>query len=125
MAERLKGLRLYRVSDLLEADPQQIATGLDDSRFDAATIVAWQHQAGLVCRVAGLRGHDAQILVACGFTNAEEIASMKPTELLEFVDPFCDGPEAKRILRGSSRPDLAEVTSWIEGARRRRALEVA
>lgn len=122
LAAQLKAIAVARVRDLLDGDPEAIAAGLEKDDVDAATIVAWQHQAELVCRVADLRGHDAQILVACGFTNADEIASMKPADLLEFVDPFCDTAEAQRLLRGSSRPDLSEVARWIEGARRRRTL---
>ncbi|MEN0110530.1 MAG: DUF4332 domain-containing protein [Planctomycetota bacterium] len=124
-AERLAAIGVATVTDLLEGDPERIAAELDDSRVDAATIVAWQHQAGLVCRVPGLRGHDAQVLVGCGFTTPEDIASMKPSELLEFVEPFCDTPEGQRALRGSSRPDLKEVGEWIEGARQRRSLTLA
>lgn len=124
-AAQLTALGVARVSQLLEADPQDLAARLDDKRVDSATIVAWQHQAGLMCRVPGLRGHDAQVLVGSGFTQPEEIAAIKPAELLEFVEPFCDTSEGQRALRGSARPDLAEVTQWVEGARQRRAVEVA
>ncbi|QDT68393.1 hypothetical protein MalM25_13150 [Planctomycetes bacterium MalM25] len=124
-AAQLTALGVARVSQLLEADPQDLAARLEDKRVDSATIVAWQHQAGLMCRVPGLRGHDAQVLVGSGFTQPEEIAAIKPAELLEFVEPFCDTSEGQRALRGSARPDLAEVTQWVEGARQRRAVEVA
>ncbi|TWT95847.1 hypothetical protein Pla108_29240 [Botrimarina colliarenosi] len=124
-AEQLIELGVARVSQLLAADPEDLAARLDDSRIDAATIVAWQHQAELMCRVPGLRGHDAQVLVGSGFTSAEEIAGMKPAELLGFVDPFCDTSEGQRALRGSARPDLVEVTEWIQGARQRRAVGAA
>lgn len=121
-AAQLKSHGVITVSDLLAIDPQWLAEQLDDSRVDSAKIVAWQHQAGLICRVPGLRGHDAQVLVGCGFTTPEDISSMKPAELLEFVDPFCDSSEGQRALRGSQRPDLAEVKDWIEGARQNRVL---
>lgn len=124
-AAQLTALGVATVSQLLEADPQDLAARLEDRRVDSAKIVAWQHQAELMCRVPGLRGHDAQVLVGSGFTQPEEIAAIKPAELLEFVDPFCDTPEGQRALRGSARPDLAEVTQWVEGARQRRAVEVA
>ncbi len=124
-AEQLKAIGVETVAHLLAADPEDLAERLDDSRVDAATIVAWQHQSGLMCRIPGLRGHDAQVLVGSGFTSAEEIAGMKPADLLQFVDPFCDTQEGQRALRGSARPDLAEVTQWVQGARQRRAVEVA
>lgn len=124
-AAQLTALGVATVADLLACDPEAIAAGLDDNRVDAATIVAWQHQSGLMCAVPGLRGHDSQVLVGSGFASAEEIAAMKPADLLEFVDPFCDTPEGQRALRGSARPDLAEVTEWVQGARQRRAVGVA
>lgn len=124
-AGQLKSLGVETVAQLLAADPEDLAERLDDSRVDAAEIVAWQHQSGLMCRIPGLRGHDAQVLVGSGFTSAEEIAAMKPADLLEFVDPFCDTSEGQRALRGSARPDLAEVTEWVQGARQRRAVSVA
>ncbi len=121
-ASQLKTHGVCTVADLLTIDPQWLAEQLDDSRVDSAKIVAWQHQAGLVCRIPGLRGHDAQILVGSGFTTPEDISSMKPAELLEFVDPFCDSSAGQRALRGSQRPDLAEIKEWIEGARQCRVL---
>ena len=124
-AELLTELGVAKVSDLLDADPEQLADQIGDSRVDTAKIVAWQHQANLVCRIPGLRGHDAQVLVGCGFTTPEEIASMKPSELLEFVEPFCETKQGQRCLRGSAKPDLAEVANWIQWARARRKLGVA
>ena len=70
-AAQLTDLGVATVTQLLEADPEDLAARLDDKRVDAATIVAWQHQAGLMCRVPGLRGHDAQLLVGSGFTTPE------------------------------------------------------
>ncbi|MEQ8846243.1 DUF4332 domain-containing protein [Botrimarina sp.] len=124
-ADQLRAIGVRTVAQLLEGDPEEIAERLDHPRVDTARVVAWQHQAGLMCRVPGLRGHDAQILVGCGFTAPEEIAGMKPAELLEFVDPFCDSREGQRVLRGAERPDLAEVTEWVRGARQRRAVGAA
>lgn len=124
-ASQLTAIGYATVAQFLAGDPEEIATKLDDSRVDAATIVAWQNQSELMCCVPGLRGHDAQVLVGVGLTSPEEIASMKPTDLLEFVDPFCDTTEGQRALRGSARPDLAEVTEWIQGARQRRPVGAA
>ncbi len=124
-AEMLNGCSIVTVTDLLSADPQILAIQLDHSKIDSSVIVAWQHQANLVCRIPELRGHDAQVLVGSGFTTPEEISGMKPAELLEFVDPFCDSSEGQRALRGSKRPDLQEVKGWIENARQCRSLNVA
>ena len=124
MAERLKGLSVITVADLLQADAEAIASKLG-SRITGDTVVAWQHQAQLVCRVPMLHGHDAQILVGSGFSQPEEIAAMKPAELLEFVLPFCRSSEGQRVLRNSKLPDLAEVTDWIAWSRQCRLLAAA
>ncbi|MEM9185981.1 MAG: DUF4332 domain-containing protein [Planctomycetota bacterium] len=124
-ADRLGRLHVLTVADLLAADAELVAAGLQNSRITAETVVAWQHQAQLVCRVPELRGHDAQVLVECGFTQPEEIAAMKPAELLEFVDPFCATAEGQKVLRGNKTPDLVEVTDWINWAQHCRRLGAA
>ena len=124
-AIKLERAGLQTVDDLIEADAPAIAAQIDARGIDAEKIVAWQHQAQLVCRIPQLRGHDAQIMVASGFTAPEEIASMKPSELLEFVEPFCSSSEGLRVLRNAAPPDLEEVTNWISWARESRTLGVA
>ncbi|MEM6329600.1 MAG: DUF4332 domain-containing protein, partial [Planctomycetota bacterium] len=124
-AQRIAKAGVRTVADLLAADADAVAAAMDHSRITAETVVAWQHQAGLVCRIPQLRGHDAQVLVACGFTAPEEIASMKPAELLEFVEPFCTSAEGEKVLRGNKTPDLAEVSDWITWARHCRLLSAA
>ncbi|TWT67628.1 hypothetical protein Pla123a_41840 [Posidoniimonas polymericola] len=124
-ATKLEKAGVRTVADLIAADPELLAEKLDSSRIDAETLVAWQHQAQLVCRIPQLRGHDAQILVECGFTRPEEVASMKPAELFGFVEPFCGTAEAERIIRGGKAPDLAEVTDWINWSRQCRVLGAA
>lgn len=124
-AKRVQKAGVRTVAELLAADAEGLAQKIDNPRITAETVVAWQHQAGLVCRIPQIRGHDAQILVACGFTQPEEIASMKPAELLEFVEPFCATSEGQKILRNGKEPDLAEVTDWIHWSRHSRLLGAA
>lgn len=124
-ADKLYKMGIHTVADLLAADPETVANKLDSKRVTAETIVAWQHQAQLVCRIPEIRGHDAQIMVACGFTTPEDVSAMKPAEMLEFVEPFCSTTEGERILRNGKAPDLDEVSDWITWARNCRTLEVA
>lgn len=124
-AEKLKKVGIRTVHDLISADPEQLAEKLQGTRYDGETIVAWQHQAQLVCRIPGIRGHDAQVLVECGFSRPEEIASMQPAELFGFVEPFCQTEEGRRLLRNNRVPDLAEVTDWVNWSRQCRVLGAA
>lgn len=125
MAIKLDQIGVRTVADLFAADPSDTASAIASSKVTDETVVAWQHQAQLVCRIPQIRGHDAQILVECGFTQPEEIAAMKPAELLEFVEPFCSTSEGQKLLRGSKAPDLAEVTDWITWAGHCRMLDAA
>lgn len=124
-AQRLLAANLRTVKDLFEADPDDLAARLKHKHTTADIIRSWQAAARLVCRVPGLNGHDAQLLVACGLTEPEEIVSFGPAELQELIAPLAASPEGKQILRGSRPPDVAEVSRWIEWARASRSLQAA
>ena len=78
-----------------------------------------------MCQVPELRGHDAQILVACGITTPEDLAAKKPASLLAIVEPFSRTKEGERIIRNGKIPDLTEVTEWIQWAANARAFKAA
>ena len=113
------------VGDLLRADPEKLAASLGDRHIDRSTILTWQMQADLCCSVPNLRGHDAQFLTACGIDHREDLAAAQPEPLLKKVDAFVSTPAGERILRGSERPDLNEVTDWIAWANRPTAAKAA
>ncbi|MCO6453769.1 MAG: DUF4332 domain-containing protein, partial [Pirellulaceae bacterium] len=113
LADRLGTMGVRTVADLLAASPAETARRLDHPRIKAATVRAWQHQARLVCRVPHLRGHDAQLLVACGYTEPEQLSLLTAEQLLAAIQPVVDSPAGQRILRTGKRPDLEEVAAWI------------
>lgn len=125
MAQRLARLQILRVDDLLAADAEQVASELNLRRVDAAVVRAWQDQAKLVCRIPMLRGHDAQLLVAASITEPEQLAGYEPAKLLAQIEPIVHSGQGQRILRGSSEPDLEEVTGWIACAGQHRQLQAA
>jgi predicted flap endonuclease-1-like 5' DNA nuclease len=125
MAERLNKIGIYTVDDLLQADPGTIAASLNHRRIDESTVLQWQQQAALVCRVPMLRGHDAQFLVAAGMTTPEQLAASDPVSLFAEVEAIAHSAEGKRIVRGGKLPDLEEVTEWIEYATQHRSLKAA
>ena len=124
-AERLTAIGVRTVADFLQADPAATAARLKRRSVDAQVIRIWQQQATLVCRVPWLRGHDAQILVACGVTDPEILAKLDAGSLWKTVQPFVQSDEAKRMLRNSKTPDLEEVTQWIQWAGHARSLRAA
>jgi Domain of unknown function (DUF4332) len=124
-AQRLANADIHTVADLLAADPVATARELAAKSVTPEVIQSWQRQARLVCLVPQLRQHDAQILVGCGFTRAEQIAEMRPEDLLTRVTAFCATAAGQRILGENARPDLALVTKWIGRAGQRRKLDAA
>jgi hypothetical protein len=125
MAERLSAIEIVTVGELLSADPETLAADLDHRRVDSDTVLDWQQQATLVCRVPMLRGHDAQLLVAAEVTTPEELAQCDAEDLFEAVQEIAQSREGRRIIRGGDPPDLAEVTDWIEYAQHKRELKAA
>ena len=125
IAEKLETIGIITVEDLLAGNAESIALQLDTKRVDGATIRDWQDQARLVCRIPNLRGHDAQLLVACKVTSPEDLSRMNAAALLSQVTAVAKSSEGQRMLRGSQAPDLAEVTDWINWSSNSRSLNAA
>ena len=94
------------MDDLLNADPNSTAAELDVSHISGATLADWQHQARLVCQIPGMRGYAAQLLVACGMTKPEQIASTSSDKLIAQILAICETKEGQRILRSSDPPKV-------------------
>lgn len=125
MAERFARLGIQTVEQFLASDPEELAELLDHRRVNARTLISWQHQARLVCRIPNLRGHDAQLLVACDIVDPETLLATNVEDLFSIVIPFSETDEGKKILRSSKAPDRDEILDWITWARRHRPLQVA
>lgn len=124
-ARRLRRVGVRTVTDLLRLDPERASAKLGTRHITPQVLRDWQHQAQLVCRIPGLRGHDAQILVGCGYTDPDQIAMASARDLLARVEPFSTTSEGQRILRSSTPPDLNEVRDWIRWAQSSRRLAAA
>lgn len=124
-AEKFQRIGVKTVTEFLRLNPETAAAKLDDRRINAETLREWQAQANLACRIPQIRGHDAQILVACELTTPEEVAKMTPEDLWAIVKPFTKTAEGKRIIRGGKSPDLAEIRDWITWAQSSRSLRAA
>lgn len=124
-AERLEKIGVCTVSDLLNGDAHEIAGELANRRIKPDDVKEWQKQARLVCQVPNLRGHDAQLLVACGIHDASQLSEMDPISLYEVIGPFAKSKDGKKLLRGATQPDLEEVRNWVNWSRHQRECKVA
>ena len=124
-AERFEKISVKTIEQFLNQTAESMAAKLNYKRITEEVIRSWQHQARLVCRIPNLRGHDAQILVACNMLEPEDIASMRPEALFDFVGPFSDTKEGLKIIRSGKKPDLAEISDWIAWAQKNRSLQAA
>jgi ABC-type Mn2+/Zn2+ transport system ATPase subunit/nucleotidyltransferase/DNA polymerase involved in DNA repair len=124
-ASKLEAIGIHTVEDLMSMTAERISEKLSHRRMTAEVIQQWQHQSRLMCQVPELRGHDAQILVACGITTPEDLAAKNPASLLSVVEPFSKTKEGERIIRNGKNPDLAEVTEWVQWAANARSFKAA
>ncbi len=116
-AKKLIKAGVNNIEELINADPDSIVKKIGDSRITAETFRRWQKEATLAYQIPKIRGHDVQILVNCGFDTVDKIKIMKPSDLLEKITPFVESSDGQRILRSGKKPDLDEVTDWIEWAK--------
>ncbi|RCS41157.1 DUF4332 domain-containing protein [Bremerella cremea] len=124
-AKRLNGVGIRTVAQLIAADPDAVAPKIKVQQINADILAEWQAQAVLVCRIPMLRGHDAQLLTGCGYESPEAVARANAEMLLIEVEEYAETSAGQRILRGSSPPDLEEVTNWIAWAGQARRLQAA
>ncbi|MEM6474363.1 MAG: DUF4332 domain-containing protein, partial [Planctomycetota bacterium] len=66
--------------------------------------------------VPQLRGFDARVLVGCGITDAEHLASTDPNDLLDRVEAFLATERGQRILLSGTSYELSRITRWIAAA---------
>jgi len=124
-AEMMESIGIRTVEDFLNMTPDRISEKLAHRRITSSLIQQWQCQSRLMCQIPELRGHDAQILVACGITTPEGLAAQQASELYAVVEPFSGSKEGERIIRGGRKPDLNEVTEWIQWAANARSMRAA
>lgn len=113
------------ISDLLNQEMSLLAQKLKQPRFPESYLEALKQQCQLQCQIPEIRGHDAQILVGCEIDSPSALQRFSPEQLLKLVEPFVNTKEGERIVRGGKKPDLAEVTDWIEWSKSARGLSAA
>jgi predicted flap endonuclease-1-like 5' DNA nuclease len=115
-ASRLTAIGIHTVEDLLQAEPEEAATRLKFKHINARLIRDWQAQAELACSIPGMGSIAAQLLVAVGVRDPEDLANADPEMLINMMDEFCDSADGQRMLRDSPPPDEDKLRAWIVAA---------
>ena len=113
-AARLQRDGINTVRDLLNADALDLSTQLNTNWTTQQVIKDWQDQARLVCEIAGLRGGNAQILVAAGIKTSRAVSIMQAGELRALLSLYCQTKSGQNLRACENMPDKAKVASWIK-----------
>jgi hypothetical protein len=125
MAEKLESIRVKTIGDMLAAESGDIARAIGEKAVTPATVDMWKSQSMLVCRIPNLRGQDAQLLVAAGYSTAESIADALGESLYESIARVASTKQGLRYLRGGNPPDRDRIHSWIEWSKHSRMVKAA
>lgn len=117
-AKRLEAVGVKTIADLLAMKPEEVEGQIDARHISAQVIRDWQSQALLACTVPGLKSREAQALVACGVSDAAELAQMDATELCDGVARWGLSEEGQRAWGSAPAPTEDDVATWIERAKR-------
>jgi len=117
-AKRLEAVGVRTIADLLKLTPEEGEQRIDARHISAQTIRDWQAQALLACTVPGLKSREAQALVACGVSDAAELAQLDAAELCEAIARWGLSVEGQRAWGAAPAPTPDDVATWIARARR-------
>jgi predicted flap endonuclease-1-like 5' DNA nuclease len=115
-ARMLNRAGVQTVSQLLQRAPAELASTVSDRAITPDVVTAWQQQSRLMCELPELRGHDAQLLVACGFTSLEAITGCTASQMDQLLRPFAMSKTGQRLLRSAPAPERQEIEGWIRHA---------
>lgn len=115
-AARLRSARIFTVCELLDADPEEVATIVTARHITAQAVRDWQDQARLVISVPFLRSTHAQLLVGSGFRTYEAVALADQATLMSAILKLATTREGQSILRNGPPPDLEKIVGWMENA---------
>lgn len=112
-ARMLNRAGVQTVAHLLQRSAAELAANISDRSVTAEVIVSWQQQSRLMCEIPELRGHDAQLLVACGYASIESLAAATATGIQAALTPFVQTKAGQRMLRSSAPPEHDEMAKWV------------
>lgn len=117
-AKRLEAVGVRTVADLLALRPEHGESQIDARHISAQVIRDWQSQALLACTVPGLKSREAQALVACGVSEAADLARKDAVELCDAIARWGLSEDGQRAWGSAPAPTEDDVATWIERAKR-------
>jgi predicted flap endonuclease-1-like 5' DNA nuclease len=124
-ATRLSAVGIRTVKDLLDVSPDGAAAQIKVKHINASLIRDWQSQAELACMIANLSSAGAQLLVATGVRDADDLAGADTGTLFAMIEEYAETGEGQRILRESVPPKRDDVERWIGAAKEATAKRAA
>jgi predicted flap endonuclease-1-like 5' DNA nuclease len=115
-ASRLSAAGIRTVKDLLSASPDGTADQLKVKHINASVIRDWQAQAELACTVANLTSVAAQLLVATGVRDADDLGQADAETVHAMIEEYAQTSEGQRILRDGAPPKREDIERWIKAA---------
>jgi predicted flap endonuclease-1-like 5' DNA nuclease len=116
-ASRLGVAGIRTVKDLIQASPDGAAAQIKFKHISANVIRDWQAQAELACTVPGLSSLAAQLIVAVGVRDADDLANAGADMLVNMIEEFCETSDGQRTLRDANPPARDEIEKWINAAK--------
>ena len=116
-AERLAPIGIHTVADLLKADPKATADALAVRYITQQVVEDWQAQARLASSIPRLRGTAAQLLVAVGNRDIDDVATADVETVHALIVEFAATSAGERVLRSGPPPELSKVAEWIAHAK--------
>ncbi len=116
-ASRLSAVGIRTVKDLLDVSPDGAAAQIKVKHINASLIRDWQSQAELACAIANLTSAGAQLLVAAGVRDADDLANAEADTLINLIEEFAETSDGQRILRDATPPKRDDIERWIAAAK--------
>jgi predicted flap endonuclease-1-like 5' DNA nuclease len=124
-ASRLSAVGIRTIKDLLEVSPDGAAAQIKVKHINASLIRDWQSQAELACTIPNLTSAGAQLLVAAGVRDADDLAGADADTLFAMIEEYAATSEGQRILREGVPPRREDVERWIGAAKETTAKRAA
>lgn len=109
---------VHTVGELLRADAEVIARGLNRREISAETVRLWQAHMDLMCCVPGLSLNDAQVLAACGISSHEQLSETNAEELEHTIRAFLQSKRGRRFATFADRFHATRLRNWASAGQR-------